>query len=96
MLGLEVIYHNVFRGLEAVREDSISFNEKDFGNIFQRKRRLEQRLCGFQNCLDRNPSDASASFERKLQKEYNDVLRQEELLRYQKSRGNWVKHGDRN
>jgi len=47
MLGLEVIYHNVFRGLEAVREDSISFNEKDFGNIFQRKRRLEQRLCGF-------------------------------------------------
>jgi len=91
MLGLEVIYHNVFRGLEAVREDSISFNEKDFGNIFQRKRRLEQRLC-FQNCLDSNPSDASASFERKLQY----VLRQEELLRYQKSRGNWVKHGDRN
>jgi len=34
--------------------------------------------------------------EASLQKEYNDVLRQEEILWYQKSRENWVKLGDRN
>ena len=56
----------------------------------------KQRLFGVQNCLDSDPYDALASFERKLQREYNDVLHQEELLWYQKSRENWVKHGDRN
>ena len=70
--------HNVFRGLEAVTEDSISSNKNDFGNIFQRKRRLEQRLCGFQCCLDCNPSDALASSERKLQKEYFNGSSEEE------------------
>jgi hypothetical protein len=34
--------------------------------------------------------------EASLQKEYNDVLKQEEILWYQKSRENWVKLGDRN
>jgi len=34
--------------------------------------------------------------EASLQKEYNDVLMQEKILWYQKSRENWVKLGDRN
>ena len=36
--------HNVSRGLEAVREDSIGFNKNTFGNIFRRKRRLEAAI----------------------------------------------------
>jgi len=34
--------------------------------------------------------------EASIQQEYNDVLKQEEILWYQKSRENWVKLGDRN
>ncbi|KAJ6895171.1 hypothetical protein NC651_021610 [Populus alba x Populus x berolinensis] len=35
---------NVLKGLEVVRDDSIMFNRNTFGNIFRRKRRLEQLL----------------------------------------------------
>jgi hypothetical protein len=40
--------HNVLQGLQEVRQDSIDFNKNIFGNIFQRKRRLEARLNGIQ------------------------------------------------
>lgn len=34
------------QGLNLVREASISFNKEVFGNIFQRKRTLENRIHG--------------------------------------------------
>lgn len=38
---------NVLKGLEVLRDDSIMFNRNTFGNIFRRKRRLEQLFMVF-------------------------------------------------
>ena len=86
----------VWDKLAKVREDSIIFNKQVFGNIFRKKRNLENRLKGVQEKLERVDSISLALLERDLQKEYSDVLRQEELLWFQKSNEKWVKWGDRN
>jgi len=55
-----------------------------------------EKLKQVQHKLETIDSTHLTMTEASLQKEYNDVLRQEEILWYQKSRENWVKLGDRN
>ncbi|XP_024630927.1 uncharacterized protein [Medicago truncatula] len=88
--------HNTTASLNSVRQNSITFNQEIFGNIFQRKRRVESRLKGVQNYLERVDSYCHTLLEKELQQEYNHILFQEEMLWYQKSREQWVKFGDRN
>ena len=66
---------HVWDKLIKVRDDSIIFNKQVFGNIFRRKRSLENRLRGVQEKLERVDSISLAILERDLQKEYSDVLR---------------------
>ncbi|PNX93226.1 ribonuclease H, partial [Trifolium pratense] len=82
--------------LNAIKEDSIIFNKEVFGNIFQRKRNLENRLRGIQRSMERVDSARLIMLEHQLQEELDKVLYQEELLWYQKSREKWVKFGDKN
>ena len=82
--------------LAKVKEDSLVFNKDVFGNILYRKRRLETRLQGIQRRLEQVDFASLIRLEEELQREYNLVLYQEELLWYQKSRERWVKLGDRN
>lgn len=49
-----------------------------------------------QKDLERNPTDDLLQREEVLQKEFDIVLKQEEVLWYQKSREKWVVFGDRN
>ena len=72
------------------------WNSETFGNIFKRKRILLARLGGTQRALECNPNPFLFDLEKKLCAEYNEVLNQEELLWFQKSRENWVQLGDRN
>lgn len=51
---------------------------------------------GIQRALERVDSRALVKLEQDLQQEYNQILFQEELLWYLKSRENWVKLGNKN
>jgi hypothetical protein len=88
--------HNTVTALKTVREKSILFNKDVFGNIFQRKKHVENRLKGVQSYLERVDSTWHTNLEKELQQEYNHILFQEEMLWYQKSREKWIQFGDKN
>ena len=88
--------NGVVDGLNRVKDASIIFNKEVFGNIFRRKRLLAARIAGVQRQLENFDSCSLVRLERSLQVQYNQVLRQEEMLWFQKSRENWVRFGDRN
>ena len=67
-----------------------------FGNIFRRKRLLEARLRGIQRSLEITYTSDLTQLEKQIQHEYENTLAQDEMLSYQKSRGKWVKYGDKN
>ncbi|XVF08056.1 hypothetical protein REPUB_Repub06bG0192700 [Reevesia pubescens] len=72
------------------------WNCEVFGNIFKRKRRLLARIEGAQKAMESQPNSFLFQLENELVADYNQVLLQEEMLWYQKSRSNWVQLGDRN
>lgn len=88
--------HNTVAALNKVRENSIIFNHDVFGNIFQKKKHIENRLRGIHRYLERVDSLRHSLLEKQLQQELNHILFQEEMLWYQKSREKWVKFGDKN
>jgi len=88
--------HNITAALAKVQENSITFNQDVSGNIFKRKKHVENRLKGVQSYLERVDSYRHTLLEKELQQEYNHILFQEEMLWYQKSREQWVKFGDKN
>ncbi|KHN28376.1 hypothetical protein glysoja_044548, partial [Glycine soja] len=67
-----------------------------FGNIFKRKRQLQAWIQGVHRVLDVRVYASLVSLEKELEKLYNDVLYQKEVLWYQKSRERWVKLGNKN
>jgi len=66
--------HNPIIALNNVKENSIIFNNEVFGNIFQRKKRIEKRLKGVQQYLDRVDSFHHVLLEKELHREYNHIL----------------------
>lgn len=61
------------------------WNKNSFGNIFQRKRRVLARLQGIQRNMCTNPRPDLMKLEKKLRKEFEEILSQEELLWFQRS-----------
>ncbi|XP_021766581.1 uncharacterized protein LOC110731038 [Chenopodium quinoa] len=82
--------------LEKIANDLQDWNKKIFHNIFRKKRILLARIGGVQKCLAQQKSRDIIKLEAKLRKELDEVLEQEELLWYQKSRVEWIQDGDRN
>ncbi|XP_019173302.1 PREDICTED: uncharacterized protein LOC109168902 [Ipomoea nil] len=72
------------------------WNKSTFGNIFHRKRRVLARLEGVQNSLTYNHRSDLIKLGKMLQKELEEILFQEELFWFQKSREDWISSGDRN
>lgn len=72
------------------------WNYNCFGNLFQKKRRLMGRMERINKKLTMGGNSHLSKLLRKLWREYNDVLAQEELFWRQKARCDWVKFGDRN
>ncbi|KAF7813509.1 ribonuclease H [Senna tora] len=70
------------------------WNSETFGHIDSRKRHLMARIDGIQRVRRRNPFLDRLEVE--LQQQLREVLAQEELLWFQKSRGQWLAEGDRN
>ncbi|XP_057418984.1 uncharacterized protein LOC130713213 [Lotus japonicus] len=79
---------NLHEKIHRVQTDSMSFNKHTFGNVFQRKRHVEGRLRGVQRDLDTRVTSSMVQLEEQLQLEYRGILRNEELLWFQKSGNN--------
>ncbi|KAH9617315.1 hypothetical protein KSS87_016189 [Heliosperma pusillum] len=71
------------------------WNHTVFGNIFLKKS-LKARIEGCQKKLSLRQDRGLIKLEAKLRKEFDDVLEQEEILWYQKSRMEFIRDGDRN
>src|ERR1044072_1812206 len=82
--------------LGRVKDQSLIFNKNIFGNIFERKHKLEKRLHGLQRELERVDSAVLLRTLLQVQNELEETLKQEEMLWYQKSREQAIKCGDRN
>ncbi|XP_061368484.1 uncharacterized protein LOC133311446 [Gastrolobium bilobum] len=76
----------------AVKE----WNKSVFGFILFRKNRVLARLDGIQKHMCLHNSWHLKDLEAKLLRELSEILDLEEQIWYQKSRGEWIKGGDRN
>ncbi|XP_031119046.1 uncharacterized protein LOC116022462 [Ipomoea triloba] len=72
------------------------WNRDTFGNVFHRKKRLLARIKGVQQRLASQVRNDLLRLERKLRKELQTTLYQEELIWFQRSREEWITSGDCN
>lgn len=77
---------NLVPHLNYMANELQEWNKREFHNIFKEKRTLMARIAGVQRCLAENRTRKHIILEAKLRKELDEVLHQEELLWYQKSR----------
>ncbi|XP_019197687.1 PREDICTED: uncharacterized protein LOC109191482 [Ipomoea nil] len=80
----------------ALAKSLAAWNKGTFGNIFHKKKRLLAIINGVQCSLATRPRADLFKLDRKLRIELEDVLYQEELLWFQRSREEWIESGDRN
>lgn len=72
----------------------MDWNRSTFGNIHYNK--LLRRLEGIQNKLDTVNLLWIIKLERKIRKELEEVLHQEEIMWFRQAREQWITSGDRN
>lgn len=82
--------------LKSLSKDLQTWNKEVFGNVFLRKYKLERRLEGTRKQLAMKVSRYYLDLERQLLEEWEEILHQEQLIWYQKSRSNFLLDGDRN
>ncbi|XP_061365839.1 uncharacterized protein LOC133309117 [Gastrolobium bilobum] len=87
--------------LVRLEKEETSWRERPFRFIATwqndpRKNMVIARLEGIQRQLSLNNNYQLEKLEAKFRKELSDILDQEEHIWYQKSRGEWIKGGDRN
>ncbi|CAL1379935.1 unnamed protein product [Linum trigynum] len=82
--------------LEKLASNLNQWNKDTFGNIFYKKRRLMARIQGIQERVAMSFSPGLYKLQVKLEKELDQVLEQEELYWFQRSRESWVQRGERN
>ncbi|XP_019178147.1 PREDICTED: uncharacterized protein LOC109173368 [Ipomoea nil] len=72
------------------------WNKNTFVNIHHRKKQVLARLGGVQRNLAINGRPDLIKLNKKVRKELEEILLQEELLWFQRSRENWITSGDHN
>ncbi|GKV23692.1 hypothetical protein SLEP1_g33394 [Rubroshorea leprosula] len=82
--------------INATGEACLSWGKSVFENIYRKKRLLKARITGIQNSPRYSTSSWLQRLEVSLLGEYQQVLYEEELLWFQKSRVDWIASGDRN
>ena len=81
--------------IEKFTSEATQWNKNQFGNIFEKMRRLMARLNGIQKAVASNPTSTLIELENQLHKDLEVVLDQEAELWALKSRVNWMVLGDR-
>jgi hypothetical protein len=88
---------SVVRNLKSLQSEFKKWNCSTFNQVLHQKRRLEARIGGIQSKIAiRRTSYGLRRIEEKLQHELSDILKQEEIMWFQRSRAKWLKDGDRN
>lgn len=87
---------NLREKIDNFSKAAISWNKNVFGNIFRKKRWTLARIKGVQDSQSKSFSHNLISLEKDLVADYNNILAQEELLWFQKSRAKWIVMGERN
>lgn len=87
---------NIKAELGVLEPKLIRWNEDVFGHIRQKKNKLMRRIEGIQRATQINDNSFLQQLEFELRNELAEVLNQEEILWFQKSRTKWLNDGDRN
>ncbi|CAL1356334.1 unnamed protein product [Linum trigynum] len=82
--------------LAVLTRELQEWNAKVFGNIFARKRNLLHRLSELEMINERRPTSVTHLEEDQVRASLQEVLKQEEILWFQKSRAQWFREGDCN
>ncbi|XP_019200262.1 PREDICTED: uncharacterized protein LOC109193892 [Ipomoea nil] len=82
--------------INNVQAHLITWNKEVFGSITTRKRILLARIAGIQRALATSFHRGLLKLEGKLKSALEEVLYQEELMWFQRSREEWIVSGDRN
>lgn len=82
--------------LQTFAVAAIEWNKKTFGSILWRKKKYMVRLVGIQKSVEKGPSNFLANLEEELLIEYGNILKQEEMFLFQKSKAKWLLEGERN
>ncbi|OMO94436.1 Endonuclease/exonuclease/phosphatase [Corchorus olitorius] len=85
--------YRLSRKLMITKSSLKEWNKKVFGNIHERKRKLEAELMKLQ--VEAHKGE-TIDREKMVRNELDTVLEQEQILWMQKSRQNWIVRGDRN
>ncbi|CAA7037235.1 unnamed protein product [Microthlaspi erraticum] len=84
------------RALEKLKVALKKWNRDVFGDIQKRKEVLLDDIKAIQDELELIPTDALLDREEQLLKEMDEILEQEEIMWFQKSREKWIALGDHN
>lgn len=87
---------NFLQAAGNFQKEAVAWNRSVFGHIMRRKKQILGRLNRVNRELEQSWSHSLASLEEQLRLELYNILKQEELLWYQKSRKTWFTNGDRN
>lgn len=95
-LGLELrrlVLQNVFVQNDEMRERSVKLEFQKFRNVPRKVKEVQKEVNDLQNC----PTTVRSMEKiRSLEKELDRLLALEEHYWQQRSRGDWLRHGDRN
>lgn len=82
--------------IKLFQEDTLKWNREVFGHIFSRKKELLKKLRNLERCLGNGNNHNVMMEQQMVWREYEQVLIQEEVLWFQKSRTKCLTFGDRN
>ncbi|XP_021611709.1 uncharacterized protein LOC110614474 [Manihot esculenta] len=89
--------NELWSNIESLQQGLMKWNREEFGNIFAKKRQVLRRIEGVQRALTLNgysPNLVKLDF--LLRQKMEEVLKQEELYWFQRSKEEWIVSGERN